>query len=75
MEEALSPPFLNSTILFSLIYDNYEKNLKKELFLCHKNMELTMEEIYNMPTRDRKYFISLHNKAVTKEKEALNRKK
>ena len=75
MEEALSPPFLNSTILFSLIYDNYEKNLKKELFLCHKNMELTMEEIYNMPTRDRKYFISLHNKAVAKEKEALNRKK
>lgn len=69
MEEALSTPFLDSTILFSLIYDNYEKDLKKELWLCHKNMDLSMEEIERMPIQDRKYFISLHNKQVEKEKE------
>lgn len=75
MEVAHLQHFFGSAILFSLIYDNYERNLKKELFLCHKNMDLSMEEIYNMPTRDRKYYISIHNKAVEKEKQSLNKKR
>ena len=60
MEEALLPPFLGSTILFSLI-SNFEKNLKHELWLCHKHMNLSMEELYNMPVSDRKNYILIHN--------------
>lgn len=75
MEVAHLLRFLGLPILFSLIYDNYEKNLKKELFLCHKNMGLSMEEIYDMPTRDRKYYISIHNEAVEQEKKRLTQRK
>ena len=70
MEEALLPPFLGSTILFSLT-SNFEKNLKYELWLCHKHMNLSMEELYNMPVSDRKNYIIIHNKDVEKEKERL----
>ena len=70
MEEALLPPFLGSTILFSLI-SNFEKNLKHELWLCHKHMNLSMEELYNMSVSDRKNYILIHNKDVEKEKERL----
>lgn len=64
------PPFLGSTILFSLT-SNFEKNLKYELWLCHKHMNLSMEELYNMPVSDRKNYILIHNKEVEKEKERL----
>ena len=70
MEEALLPPFLGSTILFSLT-SNFEKNLKNELWLCHKHMDLSMEDLYNMPVNDRKRYIFIHNKQVEKEKERL----
>lgn len=70
MEEALLPPFLGSTILFSLT-SNFEKGLKTELLLCHKHMGLSMEELYNMPVSDRKSYIFIHNKEVEKEKERL----
>lgn len=72
MEEALLLPFLGSTILFSLT-SNFEKNLKHELWLCHKYMDLSMEELYNMSVSDRKNYIIIHNKEVEKEKERLNR--
>lgn len=57
--------------MFSVIYDNYEKNLKQELWMCHKNMDLTMDEIYEMTIRDRKFYIQTHNKAVEKEVEQM----
>jgi hypothetical protein len=59
-------------ILFSLT-SNFEKNLKNELWLCHKNMDLTMEELYNMPVADRKNYIIIHNKQVEKEKERMEK--
>lgn len=68
MEEARSLRFFNSQILFSLIYDEYEKNLKREIWLCHKHMSLSLTELDNMPIQDRKYFVSLHNKGVEEEK-------
>lgn len=71
MEAALSTRFLESTIMFSLIYDQYEKNLKSELWMCHKNMNLTMDEIYGMTIHDRKFYIQTHNKAVEKEVEKM----
>lgn len=67
MGGTLSRRFLPLTILFSVMSDEYERGLKKELWLCHKNMGLSMEEIYNMPVRDRKYYIYVHNKEVEKE--------
>ena len=70
MEVARSLPFLESMILFSLT-SNFEKNLKHELWLCHKHMNLSMEELYNMPVSDRKNYIIIHNKDVEKEKERL----
>lgn len=53
--------------MFSVISNDYEKNLKQELWMCHKHMNLTMEEIYNMTIRDRKFYIITHNKVVEKE--------
>lgn len=72
MEVALLKPFLESMILFSLT-SNFEKNLKNELWLCHKNMDLTMEELYNMPVADRKNYIIIHNRQVEKEKERMEK--
>ena len=66
--------FLDSTILFSLT-SNYDRNLKHELWLCHKNMNLTMSDILNMTVADRKSYIAIHNKLVEKEKESLKMKK
>ena len=57
-------------ILFSLT-SNFDRNLKYELWLCHKNMELSMEDLYNMTVADRKAYIAIHNKQVEKEKERL----
>ena len=70
MEVARSLPFLESMILFSLT-SNFEKKLKHELWLCHKNMKLSMEDLYNMTVADRKTYIAIHNKQVEKEKERL----
>lgn len=60
--------------MFSVIYDNYEKNLKQELWMCHKHMNLTMNEIYEMTIRDRKFYIQTHNKVVEKEAEQMKSK-
>jgi len=70
MEVAHLTPFLESKILFSLT-SNFDKNLKYELWLCHKNMELNMQDLYNMTVADRKAYITIHNKQVAKEKERL----
>ena len=61
MEVARSIPFLESMILFS-ITSNFEKQLKQELWLCHKNMDLSMEELNNMTVADRRNYIAIHNK-------------
>lgn len=74
MEEAHLTPFFPSMILFSLIYENYEKDLKKEIFLCHKNMKMSIDEIYNMPIQDRKFYIRTHNKEIEKEKQQYSNK-
>lgn len=70
MEVARSIPFLESMILFSLT-SNFEKYLKQELWLCHKNMDISMEDLYNMTVADRKTYITIHNKQIQKDKEKL----
>lgn len=74
MEVAHLRRFLDTTILFSLT-SNFEKQLKNELWLCHKNMDLSMSEILNMSVADRKTYISIHNKLVEKEKTQLKLKR
>lgn len=71
MEVAHLIPFLESTILFSLT-SNFEKYLKYELWLCHKNMGLSMEDLYNMTVVDRKNYIIIHNKEIQKENQRLD---
>lgn len=73
MEVAHLKHFLESTTLFSVMYDNYEKHLKEEIWCCHKNMGLSLNEIYNLPIQDRKMFIYLHNKEVEKLNEQMKK--
>ena len=73
MEVAHLIRFLQPTILFSLIYKDYEKDLKREIWLCHKYMKLSMTEIYNMPIQERKFYIIIHNKQVDTEKRSLKK--
>lgn len=75
MEVARIVPFLDLGYMFSVIYDNYERDLKKELWLCHKNMDLSMTEIEQMPTKDRKRYILEHNKQIEVEKRKFKKKK
>lgn len=74
MEVALLKRFLESTILFSL-HSNTEHSLKYEIWLCHENMNLSMEDIYKMTVADRKSFIAMHNREIEKQKEKLKIKK
>lgn len=73
MEVARSTPFLESKTLF-LLTTEYEKALKKEIWLCHKNMKLSLTEIYNMTIMDRRIFISIHNQESAKEKKEIESK-
>ena len=72
MEVAHSLRFLRSTMLFSLTSE-FAKKLKTELWLCHVNMKLSMEDLYNMTVADRKDFIAIHNRQTEKERERLNK--
>ena len=60
-------PFLNGTILFSSISDDYEFNLKNELYGCFKFIGIPLDILYKMPIRDRKFFIAKHNGIVDEE--------
>lgn len=60
-------PFLDSTSMFSLMHDKYEKDLMEEIWACHKYMKLSMEEVYRMPRSDRKAFIKIHNNMINEE--------
>lgn len=71
-EVALSRPFLSGEILFSSISPKYEESLKEELYACFNFMHIPFNELYNMPIKDRKYYISRHNEIVEHENE--NRK-
>lgn len=42
-----------------------------EIWGCHTELKLTMDEIYKMPIRNRKYFIMLHNKRIEQQNEEL----
>jgi len=68
-------PFLNGTILFSLISPEYERYLKEELFGCFKHIKIPFDELMKMPTRDRKFYILKHNEAAEAERREIEEKK
>jgi hypothetical protein len=68
-------PFLNGTILFSLISPEYERYLKEELFGCFKHIKIPFDELMKMPTRDRKFYILKHNEAAEEERREYEEKK
>ena len=69
-------PFLNGTILFSLISPEYERILKEELFGCFKHIKIPFDELLKMPVRDRKFYILKHNEVETEAREEYeNRQK
>ena len=46
---------------FSILPNEFEKNLKDEIWGCFKYIGIPMDTIMNMPIQDRKYFIMKHN--------------
>lgn len=56
------------------MYKDYEKHLKEEIWCCHKHMNMSLSEIYNLPIQDRKMFIYLHNKEIEKMNEKMKQK-
>ena len=46
---------------FSILPNEFEKNLKDEIWGCFKYIGIPMETIMNMPIQDRKYYIMKHN--------------
>lgn len=55
--------------MFSLISPDNERGLKEELFGCNQYIHIPLNELMNMPIRDRKFYIQKHNEAVDKENE------
>lgn len=68
---ALSKPFLPLTKLCLSPSKGHEYKLKKELFLLHKYLNFTMEELWNMPIEDRKFYLKRYNEEVEKENARL----
>lgn len=59
--------FLIGTILFSSISPKAEEYLKEELYGCMKHVGIPLEVLEKMPVRDRRAYISIHNKKVDEE--------
>jgi len=56
---------------FNGLNPGYEIPLRKELFGLRTIVGLTMEEIYDMPIQERRYYTLLHNEKVEEEKMAM----
>ena len=50
-----------TSLFFSTLPSNYEKNFKEEIWGCFKYIGIPIETVMNMPVQNRKYFISRHN--------------
>ena len=72
MEVAHLKHFLSGTILFSSISNDYEFNLKNELYGCFKFIGIPLDILYKMPIRDRKFYIAKHNGIVDEENNRRN---
>jgi hypothetical protein len=50
-----------TSIFFSISPEDYERNLKDEIWGCFKYIGIPLDTVMNMPIQDRKYFIMRHN--------------
>ena len=61
---ALLIPFLNSTILFSYVSDNFKLSFEKEIFGCMTYIGIDHNTLWNMPVFRRKFYIQMHNEKI-----------
>jgi hypothetical protein len=54
--------------------NNFERNLKEEIWGCFKYVGIPLDTIMNMPIADRKFFISMHNRDSGNETTTSNEK-
>ena len=51
-----------TNLFFSTLPNNFERNLKEEIWGCFKYVGIPLDTIMNMPIADRKFFITMHNR-------------
>ena len=71
---APSSPFLSGMIMFSGISPDFGQVLKEEIFGCFKYIGIPYSEIMAMPTKDRKTYVTMHNKETREQEALLNNK-
>lgn len=54
-------------MFFSILPNEYERQLKEEIWGCFKYIGLPMETIMSLPIQDRKFYIIKHNEAMEME--------
>lgn len=55
--------------MFSSASPNFEANLLRELFNCHKYLKIPLDSLWDMPVRQRRAMIKMHNGDVQIEQE------
>ena len=58
-------------MFFSILPNEYERQLKEEIWGCFKYIGIPMETIMAMPIQDRKFYIIKHNEAMQMEEKRL----
>ena len=56
-----------TNMFFSILPNEYERQLKEEIWGCFKYIGIPMETIMSMPIQDRKFYIIKHNEAMQME--------
>lgn len=58
-------------MFFSILPNEYERQLKEEIWGCFKYIGLPMDTVMSMPIQDRKFYILKHNEAVEMENKRI----
>lgn len=58
-------------MFFSILPNEYERQLKEEIWGCFKYIGIPMDTIMSMPIQDRKFYIIKHNEAMQMEEKRL----
>lgn len=56
-------------MFFSILPNEYERQLKEEIWGCFKHIGIPFDTIMSMPIQDRRFYIMKHNM----EQEAINK--
>lgn len=58
-------------MFFSISPNDYERQLKEELWGCFKHIGIPMEVLMTMPIQDRKFYILKHNEEMEAENKRM----